>query len=207
MIRVVENQTIRVLAGSVTPGFEDGPALQAGFVVPGALTLDTAEALYVADDQSRIRLVAGDQVTTLAGSRQSGHADGPADTARYGDLLGLARAGDAVYVSDGNTIRRLQDGLVTTVAGQDGSSDLYRDGPVADARFNNPRGLTVDPRTGELLVADTGNRRLRAIDLKQGTVRTLNLYAGTFLAPTEVAVARDGQIYVMDLGCVRVLRR
>lgn len=50
----------------------------------------------------------------------------------------------------------------------------FKDGTLAEAQFNDPQGLLVD---GDLIyVADTGNHRLRLIDLKSGMVTTL---AGT----------------------------
>lgn len=73
------------------------------------------------------------------------------------------------------------------VAGPDGSERArygsgapgLADGPSGSARFREPRGLDVDllgPAGPRLLVADTGNHAVRAVDLSSGTVTTL---AGT----------------------------
>jgi len=40
----------------------------------------------------------------------------------------------------------------------------YRDGPCGEALFNSPSGLTVDPVSGDLFVADYGNHRIRRIN-------------------------------------------
>ena len=59
---------------------------------------------------------------------------------------------------------------MTAGSGQRG----FADGSFADAQFDSPRGLAVDGNI--LYVADTGNHRIRRIDLGQKTVTTL---AGT----------------------------
>ena len=41
----------------------------------------------------------------------------------------------------------------------------YEDGPFDQARFNNPQGLTQSLDGNFLIVADTGNNRIRVIDL------------------------------------------
>ena len=62
----------------------------------------------------------GGAVATLAGSSPVGFADGPALSAKFsGATGGLALSGTAVFVADAGNhrIRRLDGGLVTTVAG------------------------------------------------------------------------------------------
>ena len=70
----------------------------------------------------------------------------------------------------------LSGGEVTRVFGT-GNAAL-RDGPAAEAAFHHPRGLALqgDAASGALLVADTENHAVRAVDLNTGQVRTL---AGT----------------------------
>ena len=50
----------------------------------------------------------------------------------------------------------------------------FKDGPYAEAEFNDPQGLALDGHT--LYVADRKNHALRAVDLRNSTVSTL---AGT----------------------------
>ncbi|MET0187758.1 MAG: NHL domain-containing thioredoxin family protein [Pseudonocardia sediminis] len=57
----------------------------------------------------------------------------------------------------------------------DGTRGLV-DGPADTARFSEPQGLLVLPGGTEVLVADTVNHALRAVDLATGTARTV---AGT----------------------------
>ncbi len=61
-----------------------------------------------------------------------------------------------------------RSGVVTTVAGRtptpsaDGSG--FADGPaLTAAQFHSIQGIAVDPTTGAVVVADTGNQRIRVI--------------------------------------------
>ncbi|MGZ3457971.1 MAG: N,N-dimethylformamidase beta subunit family domain-containing protein, partial [Archangium sp.] len=108
---------------------------------------------------------------------------------------------------------------VEAFAGQAGTSG-FRDGPAAEALFQSPTGLAVTP-AGEVVVADTGNNRIRLIQADAAhTVITLagNGQSGIqngpgeqamFRAPTSVAVGPSGEIYVADSGnnVIRLLQR
>lgn len=76
-----------------------------------------------------------------------GSGDGPALTARFSCLSGLAldRAGN-LYAADfsSHTLRKISaDGMVTTLAGLAGAQGA-RDGAGAEARFTNPSGVALD---------------------------------------------------------------
>src|SRR6185436_6645318 len=91
--------------------------------------------------------------------------------------FGIARDGDMFYVADtfNHAIRKVDPatGAVTTVAGALGKSG-YADGALADARFDQPRGLVF--ADGNLFVVDSGNSTVRLVDLAGGFVETI---AGT----------------------------
>ena len=108
---------------------------------------------------------------------------------------------------DGKT--RLLAGKPGT-AGRNGSTAVT----LANARFNAPRGITVDAR-GNLYVADTGNNQIRKIAI-DGNVTLLagdiygiagytNGTAARFNAPVGITVDASNVIYVADTGnnCVR----
>ncbi len=81
-----------------------------------------------------------------------------------------------LYVADtGNHTVRAVDtlgGATSTVAGQPGTPGFYgEDVPATDAYFDGPTGLTV--ALGQLYIADTGNHRVRRVDLATGTVSTV----------------------------------
>ena len=127
------------------------------------VALDSAGTLYVADSGNhRIRIIAGGQVSTLAGDGTAGFLDGPAISARFNGPVGLALGSDGkLYVADaGNhSIRVISGGQVTTLAG-DGTAG-YLDGPATGARFNAPAALALDG--GDVYIADTGNQRIRLV--------------------------------------------
>jgi sugar lactone lactonase YvrE len=208
------------LAGDGRSGMRDGDAGQARFSDPFGIASRSDGSLYIADagDAQRIRRIAPDgTVSTLAGSER-GFADGPSAFARFDTPSGVAiDPGGAVYVADtaNNAIRRItRDGVVSTIAGNGAAG--YRDGVGMDALFNGPVGVTVDG-TGRVLVADTYNDRIRAIEL-DGRVITIagsgrnGLADGPsaeadFDTPCGVAVDAAGNVYVADTGngAVRML--
>src|SRR5882762_230523 len=113
-------------------------------------------------------------VTTVAGDGAPSFRDaGQTAQSGFADPFGIATSDDgAIYIADAgdsNRIRKLTpDGSVTTLAG---SVEGYADGPGAQAAFNTPSGLAIDSK-GNLLVADTGNNRIRKIS-REGVVSTL----------------------------------
>jgi DNA-binding beta-propeller fold protein YncE len=159
------------------------------------------------------------QVSTYAGSGVSGIADGPAAQAQFIAPFGVAwGSGGRLYVTDAEAQRIrvvLPDGTVKTVAGSGAVAPTglaveggYADGPGATARFNLPTGIVVDAG-GRVLVADTGNRCIRAID-PSGNVTTI---AGdprrsgardgprgvaSFDHPTGIALGLLGSLFVAD---------
>lgn len=120
----------------------------------------------------------GDSVSTLSGLAGSlGAVNGPALLARFNEPIGLTTDGTYLYVADrsNNLIRSIliSTGAVTTLAGS--GTAAYADGIGAAAAFNQPNSLLlVSQPTGlQLFVADTGNNRIRQVDVATGTVTTL----------------------------------
>ena len=125
------------------------------------------------------------------------------------DALAVGADG-SIYVADSyaNTLRLLRGGTVSLLAGAD-QLPGYADGPGTQARFNHPVGIAVDPRSGDLLVADAYNHTIRRVG-RDGLVSTV---AGTpginehrdgparhalFNTPVGIAVHDDGSIYVSE---------
>ena len=130
--------------------------------------------------------------------------------------------GGAIYFSEpaAHVIRRVRpDGIVERVAGT-GLADVSDDGDVAiETPLYRPRGMVFD-RAGNLIFADTGNsHRIRRIDVQTGVVTTI---AGAttpgfsgdggpatearFRDPTEIAIDRDGRLFILDFGNARIRR-
>jgi sugar lactone lactonase YvrE len=149
------------------------------------------------------------RVTTLAGAGYSGVEDGAPLEASFSDPFGVAldRLGNLFVADggDGNRIRRITPaGNVDTIAGQE---EGFADGAAPQSRFNTPSGLAIDP-SGNIIIADTSNNRIRKIDAR-GRVSTLagsgeaGLEDGPaneaqFDGPLGVAVDGEGNVYVAD---------
>jgi len=165
-------------------------------------------------------------VETVAGLGDAGHRDGLPVEALFDGPAAVAAARDgALYVADSrnHAIRMISPtGRVSTVAGRPGVSG-YADGVGVHARFSAPAGAARRP-DGTLLVADTGNHRLRRL----GSDGIVSTYAGAatptddlgrelgghrdgpaaqaqFRYPVGLAVDPSGSVYVADAGngCVR----
>jgi sugar lactone lactonase YvrE len=161
----------------------------------------------VADGNRIVRVTPAGALTVVAGSTASGYADGPAASAQFFAPHGLAlRSDSGLYVSDSNNhrIRLVLDGAVSTVAG---GNEGFADGTGTAARFDTPEGIALDP-SGTLVVADTWNRRIRAVD----TTGKVTTWAGDgtvwvkdgpgaqaqFNFPFALAMRADGSTIVVD---------
>lgn len=175
-----EDVRVETFAGGPEPGRMDGPGHAARFAAPTGLALSPDGALIVADTLNHAirRVETGGKTSTLAGGGPPGYADGPAAQARFNLPCGVASGPDgAVYVADtGNhRIRRIKDGTVTTLAGG------------AGARFRLPSALAYQGgMVPGLVVADSGNRRVRILTLS-GHVRP----GGWSVAGTPVGLAPE----------------
>ncbi len=176
-------------------------AVVEGLETPSAIAFDDDGNLIVANTGAhavaRVNLN-NNQITIIAGAEAQ--LNGP---------VGIAVADDgAILVADTyhDRIRVIsRDGQTRTLAG--GGEPGFADGAAAEARFDTPCGIAV-AQDGSLLVADTGNHRIRRVELN-GRVTTI---AGTgeaaerdgaphdaaFNEPTAIAVRDKNSFYVAD---------
>jgi trimeric autotransporter adhesin len=115
------------VAGNTTSGFsgDNGPAVNAQLYRPGALALDPAGSLYIADTNNRrIRKVTNGIITTVAGNGLDGSAgDGvPATGTELHFPYALAiDAANSLYISDASgVVRKVTNGVIASVAGAQG---------------------------------------------------------------------------------------
>lgn len=207
---------LRIWAGQwALSGHGDGVGEAATFYDPRGLATDPRNGdIVVADAANALirRIDGGARVSTVAGqAEQRATIDGPALQAQFVGPDAVCVGPDGtVYIADSyaNTIRMLRDGVVSTLAGQAGMPGFV-DGVGTQAQFNHPVGLAIDPRSGDLLVADAYNATLRAVD-RSGRVRTLGgspgdpghrdgaLSQALFNTPVGIAAGADGSIVVTE---------
>jgi hypothetical protein len=186
---------------------DGGPATAAELAEPQGLAVDAAGNVLIADSaNSRIRMVAattgtfyGQAMTagdiyTVAGDGHTGFAGdgGPATAAEIwvpGDVA-VDGNGNLVIADTGNDRIRvvaattgtfygqaMTAGDIYTVAGSDLEGFGGDGGPATSARMGFPMGVTVDP-AGNLVIADTGNDRLRVVATSTGTFYGQAMTAG-----------------------------
>lgn len=160
---------------------------------------------------------ADDGVVGMVGDEGDG---GPAIDAQFMQLDGIAvTPDDTIYVSDSlaNRVRKIEDGMITTVAGT-GDPDYSGDGgPATQAALHWPTALELDG-DGNLLITDTFNHAIRRL-ATDGTITTL---VGTGVEgregdggpatqaqlsePFGIALDDDGTLYIGDRGNFEVRR-
>jgi sugar lactone lactonase YvrE len=169
------------------------------------------------DDTLRSIAGAGDGVVGTLGNEGDG---GPATDALFIQLDGIAIGpDDTIYVSDSlaNRVRRIQGGIVETVAGNGEQGYSGDGGPGVEAALSWPSALELDP-AGNLYIAETRNHVVRRL-APDGTIDTI---AGDGIAgfsgdggpaehaqldqPYGLALGEDGTLYVADRGNFRVRR-
>ena len=178
--------------------------------------------LLTSGTSALLRLDASGQEQVVAGSLQEGGwADGPAQTARFTTLCGVAvdAQGRAVLVDQGNhTVRRIEpDGRVTTLAGLADRPRGHRDGQGTDALFGDH--AFIGPGIGgEVVVAERWNQTVREVDAQQ-RVRTrvgvpepqrneaLDGPAATarLVHPRQALKTADGSVWIADVDTLRHL--
>lgn len=149
-------------------GSADGTNASIKFDSQGGITVDKNNNLVVAD-ATAIRVISHSGTnwisSTIAGQLgYGGFDDGPADTATFTSLTGLAiDANGSIFVCDYDSVRRVDfinnAWVVSTVAGYyfyAGSQD----GTGKDVRFNGPNGIAIDAKD-DIFIADSGNNTIR----------------------------------------------
>lgn len=224
--KINSSGVISTLAGNGSAGFagDGGQAAAASLALPQGVAVDSRGNVYIADTgNNRIRMVnSAGMISTIAGNGSQGFAgDGVSAIAAQLNApsrVAVDSSGNVWFSDNGNNaVRRIStDGNIHTVAGTGQSGFSGDGGPAVSAQLNNPNGLAVDS-TGGLLIADTGNLRIRRVD-PSGLINTFagdgaatlsgdggSPLSSGFGAPADVAADPSGNVYVADqmLGRVR----
>ena len=221
-IRKVSGGVITTVAGNGTPGFsgDNGPAISAQLYYPTGLAVDSAGNLYIADTYNhRIRKVSGGVITTVAGNGIGGFSgdNGPATSAQLSApaVVAVDSAGN-LYIADiansfgedcvgsGSRIRKVSNGVITTVAGNGRYDFILGDNGPATSATLSADGVAVDS-AGNLYIADTCAERIRKVSggvittvAGGGFLDNVPATSAQLLFPYSIAVDSAGNLYIAD---------
>lgn len=148
---------------------QDGSVEEAQFNLPVGLAVDSENNVYIADSGN--------------GAIRKLSEDGKVETVVQGLLHPfdiVINEQDDIFFSDAlshEIYQLMKDGTLEVFAGGDYEEEdgypvgAYQDGQGESAQFNEPSGLAFTP-SGDLLVADAGNQRIRLINAN-GEVSTV----------------------------------
>ncbi len=142
------------------------------------------EDVFIADTNNhvirKIDQVSG-RITTVAGIPYQGGYSGDGGLATQATLLrpesiAFSPDGKLMYIADvfNSRVRMVKDGIITTVAGNGTEGFDSDDVQATSASLKSPISVTVVPTTGELVIADKDDHRIRKVD--NGIITTI---AGT----------------------------
>jgi len=175
--------------------------------IPWGIAVDAKGNVFATVLSSYIlKIDAGGQVSTLAGSAESGDVDGQGAIARFNWPFGIALDKDGnLYVADtfNHKIRKVTpDGIVSTLAG---STQGFKDGTGTNAQFEAPRAVALDGE-GNVYVTDGDRIRKVTSDGEVSTVAgsTPGYLDGTtanarFNFLTGIVIDAAGNLYVCDM--------
>jgi len=208
-------------AGNFTAGYsgDGGAAASALLDKPVHVAVDATGNVYIADfNNDVVRKVTAGTITTAAGGPLGYVGDnGTATSALLFSPTGSAAGpGGAVYIVDSyhNLVRKVVNGVITTVAGTGAAGYSGDGGAATSATLNTPWSVAVDA-AGNLYIADAGNSVIRKVS--GGVITTI---AGTGTAsfsgdngaatsatlngPGGIALDASGNLYISDFGNNRV---
>ena len=236
-----ETGTITTVAGKSPPGYsgDGGQARDAQMNEPRMLTFDGAGTMYIVDTFNQVvRRVGTDGIITTIAGHSSGYVprddadckpnfSGEGTPATQATLscphaAAVAANGDLFVADSANhVIRRIDHSthIITTVVGQGGhNGDTGDGGPAAQARIDGPKGIIFD-RSWNLIIADSGNDKIRRVDVSTGIITTI---AGTGVTgesgdggpatqakltePRTMALGGDGSILFTEPRVNRIRR-
>ncbi len=156
-------------------------------------------------------------ISTVAGGGSSENV--PATTTAVAPVSVVVDGAGNLFIADfrNNRVRKVDtNGIITTVAGNGAASFTGDGGPATAASLNGPFGVALD-LSGNLLIADLGNNRVRKVDHATQTITTVaGNGTGTFSGdggpatvaslngPNGLAVDSSGNLFIADKSNFRI---
>jgi uncharacterized protein (TIGR03437 family) len=216
--KISPNGIITTVAGNgnAAESGDGGLATNAALNYPESAVADAAGNLYISDGDGNVvrKVDTNGIISTVVGTGNAGHGGdgGAASKATLNNPSGLALDGNGnLFIADSNNnrIRKVTNGIITTIAGN-GTAGFSGDGGQAtSAALDSPSGPILDS-AGNLYFADASNNRVRVI-LTNGTIETVAgsgpaAYGGDggpavdaeLHLPLEVATSPSGSLYIAD---------
>ena len=236
-IQEISNGVTTTIAGNPNPIVggsigDNGPATNADLGNLGGFSVDMKGNLFLASNPSvgnfpviggLIRKVSNGIIATVAGNAtgaQPSIGDGgpPVDAQLFGsNSVAMDTAGN-VYIAESNRIRKISQGVITTIVGTGIAGFTGDNGPAIDAQLRSPSGIALDA-TGNLYIVDQ-NRSLVRMVSTNGIITTI-AGPGTFGNSGDggpatsawlsnvagLAVSPGGDVYLSDADAVHPVIR
>jgi uncharacterized protein (TIGR03437 family) len=223
--RITPAGIVTTYAGTGVRGIGgDGGQARAATLDAWHLALDAAGNLYFADyNNGRLRRVGTDGViTTIGGTGRTAYSgDGrPAADSSFSPFALHVDSANRLLVTDIINFRVYRigtDGVINTIAGTGERNFSGDGGPARAAALTNPGAVTTDA-DGNILIADTSNRRIRRID-SAGVISTIAGGSTTLVTtapvdalraaiglPTSIVFDNQRRLIIVDGDAGRFLR-
>nr|CAG4717464.1 unnamed protein product [Naegleria fowleri] len=191
----------------------------------GVAVLPNGDVLIGDTNSHRVRRVfaSNGTVITFAGTGEAGYnGDSMSATQmqlKWPQSLAVTTNGEVLIADTGNhrILKVMSNGMAITVAGVNATAGYNGDIILATkAYLSSPFGVAVSKSTGEVLIADTNNHRIRKV-LSNGKIVTVagngnhgfnndNIPAtqATLTYPYDMDIASNGEIFIADNGNHRI---
>jgi DNA-binding beta-propeller fold protein YncE len=206
ILKITPEGAKTTVAGTGSPGFENGMGPDASFNKPADVAVDADGNLYVTDTENHVirKITPEGEVTTYAGSGVGGATDGTLTEATFAIPWGITiDAAGTLYVTDpaSNKVRKITSTAVTNVIDEQ---------KVGVNTFGSPYAIAVDA-AGNLFVTDTYEWVIRKIDTQGhpsiffGTERFKSGVIGLLTESFGIAVT-ESYVFASDYRLNRIVR-
>jgi len=196
-------------------------ALEAALISPSDVAVGPDGRVYFAETGThRVRRIEPDGLlVTVAGRGTPGFAGdgGPAREAFLNEPTGLIFGEGFLYIADSGNNRimavQLGDSTIAMIAGAGTPGFAGDGGPAIEALLDSPTALAIGNDATVLYIADTGNHRIRAMNLATGRISTvagtgdeefngdlLPAGATALSSPRGLGASAFGLLYLSDSG-------